>query len=132
MAAVSKSGRQEAIARLREWVKPGDTLYTNLKHVSRSGMQRTIQIIKIENNEPTYIGWTAAEALGWSYDGRREGVKVAGCGMDMGFHLVYELSATLFPGGYIPADAGEKYGRNGADASARDPDGGYALKHRWL
>lgn len=38
--------RQEAIERLREILKPGDTVYTIIRHVSRSGMQRSIQLLK--------------------------------------------------------------------------------------
>ena|ERR1035437_1828097 len=50
-----------------------------------------------------------------------------GCGMDMGFHLVYNLGRTLFPEGFKV----EGRGRNG-DASGWDKDGGYALKQRWI
>ena len=51
-----KAVRQEAIDRLRRWIKPGDTIHTQLKSVSRSGMSRVIQVIKIhcdpERKEP--------------------------------------------------------------------------------
>lgn len=94
----------EAEVRLRSWIKPGDTLYTKLQHVSRSGMQRVIQVIKIEcsNGEPSmsYLGYNIAQALGDTYDRDRDGVKVGGCGMDMGFSLVYNLSHHLFGDGY--------------------------------
>jgi hypothetical protein len=55
---------------------------------------------------------------------KNNGVKVAGCGMDMGFHLIYSLSYALFPKG-TDAPHGT---RNGVP----DSDGGYALKHEWL
>lgn len=32
--------REEAITKLREWIKPGDTVYTILDHVSSSGMSQ--------------------------------------------------------------------------------------------
>jgi hypothetical protein len=32
--------------------------------------------------------------------GDRNGIRVGGCGMDMGFHLVYTLSRALFDDGY--------------------------------
>lgn len=128
---------QEAIARLRKWVKPGDTLFCNLRHVSRSGMQRSIQLIKIErpakgSREPkmVYLGYNAAKALGWRYDRKREGVIVGGCGMDMGFHLVYELAHVLFPrkaGAPVATGSGET-----AVGHSNDKAGGYALRHRWL
>ena len=52
------------------------------------------------------------------------GLRVSGCGMDMGFHVVYNLGYALWPDG-TPEPHGT---RNGAP----DSDGGYALKHRWL
>src|SRR5689334_18414675 len=38
----------EAVLNLKKWIKPGDTLYTEIKSVSRSGMSRVIQVIKID------------------------------------------------------------------------------------
>lgn len=120
--------REEAVAALRNALKPGDTLFTILRHCSRSGMQRTISIIKIsKNGQPGQWSWSAAKACGWNYDNEREGIKVGGCGMDMGFHLVYSLGRVLFPDGFKV----KGIGRNG-DTSGRDTDGGYALNHRWL
>jgi hypothetical protein len=86
-----------ALARLREDLAPGDTVYCVLRHRSRSGMQRVIQLIDIR--APRYLhflGYNAAAALGYRYDNEREGVVVGGCGMDMGFHLVSTLSKALF------------------------------------
>ena len=91
---------QEAIERLRGWVKPGDTLYTSVKHVSRSGMMRSIAVYKFEDNEPLWLSYNVAKALGNTFDREREGVKIGGCGMDMGFALVYDLSYTLFKDGF--------------------------------
>ena len=91
---------QEAIERLRGWIKPGDTLYTSVKHVSRSGMMRSIAVYKFEDNEPLWLSYNVAKALGNTFDREREGVKIGGCGMDMGFALVYDLSYTLFKDGF--------------------------------
>jgi len=102
--------KQEAIARLQRWVKPGATIYCILRHVSRSGMTRVIDLATVEQGDVLPIGYDAALALGWPYDRRRGGVRVSGTGMDAGFHLVHCLSHALF----------------GAE------DGAYALKHRWL
>lgn len=104
------------------------------------------------------IGHLVAKALGMSYDDKREGIKTSGCGMDMGFHLVYQLGRVLFPQGFgeesrkldaqynvidrkraeTPAHAQEMiaegwefHGRNG-DPTGWDNDGGYALKHEWI
>ena len=114
MTKAGQTEQQEAITRLREWVKPGDTLYTLIKSVARSEMSRVIQVIQIVNNEPHYLGYNVALALGRSYDRKQEGVRVNGCGMDMGFELIYALSCKLF--------CEEHY----------DHDKAYSLKHRWL
>ena len=52
------------------------------------------------------------------------GVVVQGCGMDMGFDLVYSLGYAIWPKG-TPKPHGK---RNGEP----DRDGGYALKHSWI
>lgn len=89
--------RDEAIQELRDTLQPGDTVYTVLRHVSRSGMSRTIDVYVIRDNEPRYLSYWVARALGWTVNsGRIEGIKVNGCGMDMGWHLVSSLSYTLF------------------------------------
>lgn len=145
--------REDAVRELREILKPGDTVFVSLKHVSRSGMSRVIMPLVIRDNEPRYLGWTVAKATGRTYNRNHEGVNVGGCGMDMGFELVYTLSRYLFPDGFgdlgqypngskgrptsekmaaAAVESGaEFYGRNG-DRSGWDNDGGYALKHRWL
>lgn len=98
--------RTEALARLREWLKPGDTVWTVLRHVSRSGMQRTVSLVLIEDDgrgngpELRDIDGTVARALGLPFDRDRGGVKVRGAGMDAGFWLVYELSRALRPHGF--------------------------------
>lgn len=127
---------QEAVERLREWIKPGDILYTSLKHVSRSGMMRWIGIYRMQDNQPIGITGLVALATGDSYDERREAVKIGGVGMDMGFALVYELSHILFPDGFDCI--GDKCPSNDHFNGDRDytshhhGSGGYALKQRWL
>lgn len=149
----SEVERQEAIARLKEWLKPGDTIHCILRHVSRSGMLRVIQLVKLESGQmhpyAEYIGWRAASVLELKYDPDREGIRVSGCGMDMGFHLVYNLSRTLWPLGF--GCIGKNCPSNDHSNGDRDytpdrkgilpggerkrhchKDGGYALRHRWL
>lgn len=126
MTKAQQSERDECITRLRETLKPGQTVYTNLKHVSRSGMQREIGMHIVEAGEIRWITGLAARAMG-DRIGARDGIVIGGCGMDMGFALVYNLGRTLFPAGFKV----EGRGRNG-DTSGWDNDGGYALKHRWI
>lgn len=131
--------RAEALKTLREWLQPGDTVRTILRHVSRSGMQRAISLVATVDNEPFDITWLAARAMRDRIDQNHGGIVVGGCGMDMGFHLVYNLSRTLFPDGY--ACTGESCPGNDHSnpphparvaGSMTHGDGGYALRQRWL
>ena len=118
MARYSKSDQEFAIERLRKELKPGSEVYTVVKHVSRSGMKRSIQVFTIRKNQAVWLGYSVAVALGWSFDENRESVFVEGCGMDMGFHLVYELSATIF------------HGKKSPKGFNKSP--GFWLKQRWI
>ena len=108
----AKAAREEAKERLLDILKPGDTVFTILDNVSRSGMQRTIRLVLIKTDDdgkpftlhPNYL---ASQLLGYRQAKRSDGLVVGGCGMDMGFHLVYSMSMALF-------------------------GDGYALKHEWL
>lgn len=107
---------------LREIFDGSGTVYTILRHRSESGMSRRISCVigqaqhECESNghegSVRDITWLVARALGEPVKGRAGyvqdvGITRKGCGMDMGFDLVYNLSWVLY--------AGE-----------------YTLKHRWL
>lgn len=182
--------RNEAADKLRAMLKPGDTVYTVLRHVSSNGMFRVIDLLvpcevsrtimvtgkpklgdnayyrnperffsgfisaidgdmitvkeSYGNNPLTFtfkraellkitrdtkvpgicsIGWRAADAMGRKWHDK-SGIAIGGCGMDMGFSLVYDLGRTLWPNGTPKAHST----RNGEP----DRDGGYALKHQWI
>jgi hypothetical protein len=110
MTKAQKAEQAEAIETLREILTPGSTIYVYCNHVSRSGMSRTLVPLVLDSvpkvrgrgNLPPFlrrIGYITAKALGWAHD-KDQGVKVAGCGMDIGFHLVYSLAQTLYPQGF--------------------------------
>lgn len=127
--STKKQEQQDAaITELRELLKPGDTVHCVLRNVSRSGMSRVIDLVIVEKGKdrPRNIGYLAAWALEMSFDRNRGGVKVSGCGMDMGFHLVYELAYSIFKNDPRLAKWQAKQPEHGP----RDP--GYALSHRWL
>ena len=106
---------------LRSILKPGDTVHTILRHVSRSGMMREISVIGPSNED---ITWDVMHVGGYRRSDKSGGLRVSGCGMDMGFHVVYNLGYALWPNG-----TDKPHGtRNGEPDSC----GGYALKHRWL
>ncbi|KKM71476.1 hypothetical protein LCGC14_1430240 [marine sediment metagenome] len=154
MAKVTAADKQDAMDRLKAYnMQPGETVYTIVKHRSRSGMYRVIDLYIMRDNVPLRISWSVG-TLVEGYDRNHEGAKASGCGMDMGFHLVYSLSRELFPSGFGTMGQASLYpqgvrpaskehaahlrskgvqfiGRNG-DTSGWDNDGGYALKQSWM
>lgn len=144
-AQAREQERQEAITQLREMVKPGDTLYTICRHVSRSGMSRRISVYTADHK---MIDWLVCQATGMTL-AKHEGISVGGCGMDMGFHVVESLSSVLY-GKYNDVGIGYKcLGKDGNCPSNyhvnyryHKDDGpqrwdlvhtdGYAIRQRWL
>lgn len=86
--------KRESLETLKKQLRDGDTVYTILRSVSRSGMSRIIDLVIIKNNEPLWITWHVSKVLEYSL-AKDTGLKVRGCGMDMGFHVVYSLANTL-------------------------------------
>ena len=136
MTRKNNAGRQEAIERLSQLLKPGDTVWTAVKHVSRSGMQRTIACYLFVDNEPRWISRTVQRATDNGWDDKRDGVKIGGCGMDMGFELIYQLSSTIWTDGFFCIGDGcpSNDHTNGDRSYVPHPhrDGGYCLRQRWL
>jgi hypothetical protein len=134
--------RQEQMAALREMVKPGDTVYTILRSVSRSGMLRHLDCY-IQDKEPgggmIWITSRVAAACDFTFteeDWRKSrGLRVGGCGTDVGFEVVYNLGYALYPGGYEcggdKCHSNDHY--NQADnKNTHHKDGGYAFRQEWL
>lgn len=150
-----KLHQEQQAALLRQWLKPGDTVYCILRHVSNNGMSRRISLLihNPETNELQNISGIAADVMDYRRNDSDGSLVVGGSGMDMGFHAVYSLSHRLFPDGFgtvgsngankklrpdtrVKAEkavqAGYVFrGRNG-DPTGWDNDGGYALEYRWL
>lgn len=122
--------RLDALAELRAFCPPGSTVYTILRSVSRSGMSRVIDLYTIRDGEPKCIGWLTGRALDYRMATNAEGLKVSGCGMDMGFHLVNSLSYALH--GIAAPEIVRCYRLASEDASADKFRPGYTLSHRWL
>jgi len=64
------------------------TLYTIIRHVSRSGMSRVIDVFVYRSGDLQRL-W--APELGRRIDRDHGGYVSRGCGMDMAFELVYSL-----------------------------------------
>lgn len=120
---------KEEIKESREFLlkilPPGTKVYTIVKHVSRSGMMRRILPFIILNGEPYDLSWHISKLGLFDRKYPNEELTVYGCGIDMCFHVVYELGNVLYSEGFKLAKG--QYGRNG-DTSGYDPNGGYALE----
>jgi hypothetical protein len=90
------------------------TVWTVLKHVSSSGMSRDLKCVTYYDGRVLDITWYVGKVSGVASLKERNGqrvLRVHGCGMDMGFHVVYSLSYGLYP---------------------TENDRGYAICHEWL
>jgi len=110
-AAQSRADRDYAREQLltHYFIGDGDIVYTILRHRSSSGMSRDISLLITDKDTGRIVDITyyAAAAMGdrlIESKGHRA-IRVNGAGMDMGFHLVYNLSSVLFHGqdraGYV-------------------------------
>ena len=87
------SANIEIVEFLKDKLENNDTVYTNLKHTSKSGLTRDIQLMIIKDNEPLFLNYYVSKYLGYKIV--NGGIRVSGGGMDMGFHLVYTLASKL-------------------------------------
>lgn len=99
--------QDDAIDLLRQYLPSGSEALLVLEHVSQSGMARDIKVYANHGTGPYHLSHLVEAAGLGKRRKNRDGVRVGGCGMDMGFHLVYNLSTVLY-------------------------GDGYAIKHRWL
>lgn len=120
---ISSPGRKEALTKLREWFPKGSTVYTILRSVSRSGMQRTLSVValpiyrpsvenRVEDRQdeiiPLFPDYYTSLVTGYSLSRGGVGhIIVKGYGSDAGMEVAHAL------GYYLYGDE-------------------FALKHRWL
>lgn len=118
------AARREYVKKeLRKFIRPNQKVYTFLRSVSSSGMSRNISVFVVHGKELRNITHMVSDALAIG-EAKTGGLRVTGCGMDMGFHVVYSLGMALWPKG-----TAKPHGtRNGEP----DRNGGYALKHEWI
>jgi len=124
--------KEKAIEYLREYCPVGTRVFTVLRHVATSGMARWLDAYVMIDNEPIKITHLLGRAgIGGDWCDRRQALKVGGCGMDMGYHVVNCLSYALH--GY--ENEGLKEEENGRFISNPTPErykAGYTLDHRWM
>ena len=119
-----RAERQKAVDHLRKLLPKGSTVYTVLRQVSASGMSRRIDLYTFKpgaepGSEPVKLYLSGYVATSGQYRRHKHGaIVVGGCGMDMGYHLVSNLSYALH--GY------DNHKGEGSDKS------GYTLRHEWI
>lgn len=97
----TKQEQEEARQWLNDNLKPGQTIYTSLKKVSRSGMSRKIDLFAVIDGDIVNLNFYYIKASGGnvgtlgSRNAWENGITATGCGMDMGYHLVSTLSYLL-------------------------------------
>lgn len=130
-----KKDREHALTILHENINPGDTVYTILRSVARSGMSRRLSVVILTGDGPWDITGLVARALGDRF--QKDGtIRVQGCGMDAGFATAYDLASVMFPAGFECIGEGCPSNDHSNGDTDYTPhlhgDGGYALRHRWI
>ena len=107
--------KAQAIESLHELLKHGQTVNCILRHVSASGMARRISfVIPQANGSIRNLDYLIGTACGIKLSDKT-GLIVSGCGMDMGFSVVYDLGRIMWPNG-----------------TPDNKDGGYSLRSTWI
>ena len=139
----TKTQSHDALDSLKEILFPGDKIHTIVTHVSRSGMSRSIRVLLLRDGHRD-ISYLVARVLDETMDDNNGGVKVTGCGMDMGFDIIYRLGYHLFPDGFTCIGKDDTKHPSvwcpSSDHVNGDRDytphthksGGYAFRQEWL
>jgi len=78
------------------WIKEHKpTIHVIIKSVSRSGMLKRVNTFIIKDNRLFFINYLIEQMTTYKTD-KEHLIKLYGCGMDMGFKLVYDFSSVLF------------------------------------
>ncbi len=139
--AEAETERQERENELRAMIDKTDgTVYTILRHVSSSGMTRDISLLIVVDGKLVDLTWwlTTVFPKRFRRSPARHAIRIGGCGMDMGFALVYDMCRALWPNGY--ECTGDKCRSNDHSnspypkrkaGSMHHNDGGHRLRHEW-
>jgi hypothetical protein len=77
---------------------------TIIRHVTASGMSRDISLVSVnDRGQIVNLAWHIDKVCTTGSLKERNGsrvIRVSGAGMDMGFHIVYNLSLVLYGDGY--------------------------------
>ena len=101
--AQKQQEKEEARAYILSLLEGEDrpTAYTIIRSVSSSGMSRQISVKVVKENRLYDISFSVAKLLDYTLIQKaHNAVRVSGCGMDMGFHIISSLSRVLFGDDY--------------------------------
>ena len=89
--------RAECKEQLLKHLSRGDTVYSIIRHVSANGMSRRIDFYAIRDNKPIYLtGYIEGLLHSYKRHAKGDGLIIGGSGMDMAFHVVYNVASALF------------------------------------
>lgn len=144
MARITKARQAEIaeyLVKLREHLATVETIYTLNAHTARSGMLRCIRpFIITTDSRPWDITFMVARAGIGDASERHGGIEMGGCGMDMGFSLVYNIGRAVIAGEPWSC-RGDRCPSNDHINAPRVPrgpdivhtgDGGYRFRQEWL
>ena len=94
---ISKIDREAEIEKLRGLIPRGSTVYCILRSASRSGMSHQIGLMVMIDGHPFHPNYSVAIVLGRPLNKNGDGIRINGCGMDMGFALMNDLQGVLYP-----------------------------------
>ncbi len=112
----TKQQKAEAMEYLKRNLAEGDTVFYIVKNVSNSGMYRHIDFYTFkvkdvfDEGEPrvqkVWLSGAISKVLGYPLKQKTNSLGVSGCGMNMGFAVIYNLAEVLFDDGYKLNDEG--------------------------
>jgi hypothetical protein len=110
---LDRSKLEQDKADLRDMLGDTPNVYTILRSVSSSGMSRHISLKIVHKGELIDITYLASRVMGDKLSDKNgfNTIRVNGTGMDMGFHITYNLSSVLYAG---------------------QDRAGYVIKQRWI
>ena len=80
---------------LKENIKEQETIYYCVTKVSQSGMSRNIKFMYHDGKRLLNLSGYFSELCDYKWNGDGS-IKVQGCGMDMGCHVISSVARTLF------------------------------------
>lgn len=112
----TKQQKAEAMEYLKRNLAEGDTVFYIVKNVSNSGMYRHIDFYTFKVKDvfeegesrvqKVWLSGAISKVLGYPLKQKTNALGVSGCGMNMGFAVIYNLAEVLFDDGYKLNDEG--------------------------